>query len=73
MQNDDYVIDERPPPTMYVRKKDGQIYYTNMKTSDHLALGPAIYLKPHFHGRSHWKSLVAFKAQYTILDGSKIE
>lgn len=58
----------------FIRKKDGLKYWTNLNTSNHLAIGEAIYLKPQsWGGRSHWKSLAAFKAQYTNLDGSKIE
>lgn len=63
---------ERPPKTKYVRKKDGQVYWSDLKTT-RFAHGEYIYLVPHGHGRSHWKSLIAFKDQYTNLDGSKIE
>lgn len=64
---------ERPPKTKYLRKKDGQVYWSDLKTTHHAQLGLSIYLVPHNHGRSHWKSLAAFKAQYANLDGSKIE
>lgn len=64
---------ERPPQTRFIRKKDRQQYWTTLKVSDHWVLGEAVYLVPHYHGRSHWKSLKAFKAQYTNLDGGKIE
>lgn len=58
--------------TRFIRKRDGQHYWTNLKTT-RFAHGDCIWLVPHNHGRSHWKSLAAFKAQYTNLDGSKIE
>jgi hypothetical protein len=62
---------ERPPKTKYVRKKDGQVYWSDLKPYRQEGY---VYLVPHWWGgRSHWKSLAAFKAQYTNLDGSKIE
>lgn len=63
---------EPPAQTRFIRKKDCQEYWTTLKTT-RFAHGDCIWLVPHYHGRSHWKSLAAFKAQYTNLDGSKIE
>lgn len=64
---------ERLPKIKYVRKKDAAVYWSDLKTTHHAQLGLSVYLVPHWGGRSHWKSLKAFKAQYTNLDGGKIE
>lgn len=61
---------DRAPKTKYVRKKDGQVYWSDLRPYRQEG---HIWLVPHCQGRSHWKSLAAFKAQYANLDGGKIE
>lgn len=52
---------------LYRRKRDGALYFCNAEDQTyHAQWGLSVYLRPKWAGRSHWKSVEAFKAQYEI-------
>lgn len=58
------------------RKRDGSMYRTDMQPRTwrgHEILGDCYLLEPHWDGRTHYKSVVRFKAEYTYADGSEIK
>lgn len=59
---------------IFTRKKDGQRYWCDpSKTTHHALFGLSVRLSPQWDGRTHYKSLTAFKAQFVNDDGSAIE
>lgn len=64
-----------PLPRLFVRKRDGNRYWcTPENVTQHLACGPTVWLSAHTDGgRAHWKTLTAFKREFTNADGSAIE
>ena len=58
------------------RKRDGKLYRTTMIPCTQPGFarrGDCYLLEPHWDGRTHYKTVPRFKAEYTYADGSAIE
>jgi hypothetical protein len=55
----------REPQKLYRRKRDGQRYWVRIgETTFHAQWGLSVYLIPYCDGRSHWKSVERFNAEF---------
>lgn len=53
---------------IYKRMRDGALYFCDPdKTTYHAQWGKSVYLRPKHSGRSHWKSVERFNAEYQLV------